>query len=218
MVRREYGLGIIELVGTIGDFVCDPDHVGDWLHHGARVIKHFYKRPHADQILGDFRPWPSLLQEVVKASYGANPIPTPAPDQFVGSYDFGASDWLGCQCYPLLALGLLRFFRNGDRAVFAFLQFTTFGMVVRAGMADRETVGLLGINIDKRFTLCLVWPLPPWLAWRVLCTRRLIHRTITWAWISWFCHLLWLLWVAWAACRVLYWQASCWEFWKVSHR
>ena len=26
-------------------------------------------------------------------------------------------------------------------------------MVVRAGMADRETVGLLGINIDRRFTL-----------------------------------------------------------------
>jgi branched-chain amino acid transport system permease protein len=38
-------------------------------------------------------------------------------------------------------------------AVFAFLQFTTFGMVVRAGMADRETVGMLGIDIDKRFTL-----------------------------------------------------------------
>jgi branched-subunit amino acid ABC-type transport system permease component len=38
-------------------------------------------------------------------------------------------------------------------AVFAFLRFTTFGMVVRAGMADRETVGLLGLNIDKRFTL-----------------------------------------------------------------
>jgi branched-chain amino acid transport system permease protein len=38
-------------------------------------------------------------------------------------------------------------------AVFAFLQFTTFGMVVRAGMSDRETVGLLGINIDRRFTI-----------------------------------------------------------------
>ena len=37
--------------------------------------------------------------------------------------------------------------------VFAFLQFTTFGMVVRAGMADRETVGMLGINIDRRFTI-----------------------------------------------------------------
>ena len=37
--------------------------------------------------------------------------------------------------------------------VFAFLQFTTFGLVVRAGMNDRETVGLLGINIDRRFTI-----------------------------------------------------------------
>jgi branched-subunit amino acid ABC-type transport system permease component len=38
-------------------------------------------------------------------------------------------------------------------AVFAFLRYTTFGMVVRAGMVDRETVGLLGINIDRRFTI-----------------------------------------------------------------
>jgi branched-subunit amino acid ABC-type transport system permease component len=37
--------------------------------------------------------------------------------------------------------------------MFAFLRYTTFGMVVRAGMADRETVGLLGINIDRRFTI-----------------------------------------------------------------
>jgi branched-chain amino acid transport system permease protein len=37
--------------------------------------------------------------------------------------------------------------------VFAFLQFTTFGMVVRAGMRDREMVSLLGINIEKRFTI-----------------------------------------------------------------
>jgi len=37
--------------------------------------------------------------------------------------------------------------------VFAFLQFTNWGMVVRAGMQDRETVGLLGINIQRRFTI-----------------------------------------------------------------
>ena len=37
--------------------------------------------------------------------------------------------------------------------VFAFLKYTTFGMVVRAGMHDRNTVGLLGINIEKRFTI-----------------------------------------------------------------
>jgi branched-chain amino acid transport system permease protein len=38
-------------------------------------------------------------------------------------------------------------------SVFAFLRFTTFGMVVRAGMRDRETVGLLGIDIQRRFTM-----------------------------------------------------------------
>ena len=37
--------------------------------------------------------------------------------------------------------------------VFAFLHYTTFGMVVRAGMHDREMVGLLGINIERRFTI-----------------------------------------------------------------
>ena len=38
-------------------------------------------------------------------------------------------------------------------AVFAFLRFTTFGMVVRAGMHDRQTVGFLGIDIERRFTV-----------------------------------------------------------------
>ena len=37
--------------------------------------------------------------------------------------------------------------------VFAFLRFTTYGMVVRAGMRDRDTVGLLGIDIERRFTV-----------------------------------------------------------------
>lgn len=37
--------------------------------------------------------------------------------------------------------------------VFAFLRFTTYGMVVRAGMRDRDMVGLLGIDIERRFTV-----------------------------------------------------------------
>ena len=66
--------------------------------------------------------------------------------------------WLGLGAdvvtYPLVAADLLPVLaRRSSARVFAFLQFTTFGMVVRAGMADRETVGLLGINIDRRFTI-----------------------------------------------------------------
>jgi len=118
------------------------------------LIKHFYNRPHADQILVTFG-LAIVLQEVIKYFYGANPIPTPAPDAFKGSFDFGAM--LGMEAnqiiYPYWRLVYFAFAALIIGAVFAFLQFTTFGMVVRAGMADRETVGLLGINIDKRFTI-----------------------------------------------------------------
>jgi branched-chain amino acid transport system permease protein len=118
------------------------------------LIKHFYKRPHADQILVTFG-LAIVLQEIIKYFYGANPIPTPAPEIVSGLVRLWAL--LGFDAehdhLSLLAAGLFRLRRVIIGAVFAFLQFTTFGMVVRAGMADRETVGLLGINIDKRFTI-----------------------------------------------------------------
>jgi len=118
------------------------------------LIKHFYKRPHADQILVTFG-LAIVLQEIIKYFYGANPIPTPAPEAFRGSFDFGALIGFdpGVIIYPYWRIIYFAFAAVIIGAVFAFLQFTTFGMVVRAGMADRETVGLLGINIDKRFTI-----------------------------------------------------------------
>jgi len=118
------------------------------------LIKHFYKRPHADQILVTFG-LAIVLQQFIKYYYGANPIPMPAPEVFKGSFDFGVL--LGFDpftiIYPYWRLVYFCFALVIIGAIFAFLQFTTFGMVVRAGMADRETVGLLGINIDKRFTV-----------------------------------------------------------------
>lgn len=117
------------------------------------LIKHFYKRPHADQILVTFG-LAIVLQEVVRNFFGANPIQTPAPDAFIGSMDVGVM--LGFAentiVYPIWRMVYFVFTVIVIGAVFSFLQFTTFGMVVRAGMADRETVGLLGIDIDKRFT------------------------------------------------------------------
>ncbi len=118
------------------------------------IIKHFYHRPPADQILVTFG-LAIVLQEIIKAFFGANPIPTPAPPAFRGSFDFGV--WLGFPAnaiiYPYWRMIYFLFSTVVLGGVFAFLRFTTFGMVVRAGMADRETVGLLGIDIDKRFTI-----------------------------------------------------------------
>ncbi|MCV2888531.1 branched-chain amino acid ABC transporter permease [Ruegeria aquimaris] len=118
------------------------------------LIKHFYKRPHADQILVTFG-LAIVLQEIIKYFFGANPIQTPEPSALKGSLDIGLM--LGFDpnaiIYPIWRLVYFAFAAVIIGGVFAFLQFTTFGMVVRAGMADRETVGLLGINIDKRFTI-----------------------------------------------------------------
>ena len=118
------------------------------------LIKHFYKRPHADQILVTFG-LAIVMQEIVKSIFGANPIPQPAPEIFAGSADVGA--WFGMNAgavvYPWWRMVYLGFSAIIIAGVFSFLQFTTFGMVVRAGMADRETVGLMGIDIDRRFTI-----------------------------------------------------------------
>lgn len=118
------------------------------------LIKHFYKRPHAEQILVTFG-LAIVLQELVKTFFGPNPWPQPIPSDFRGAADVGALFGLqaGAVTYPLWRLVYLGFSLAVIGAVFAFLRFTTFGMVVRAGMADRETVGLLGVNIDRRFTI-----------------------------------------------------------------
>ena len=117
------------------------------------LIRHFYKRPHADQILVTFG-LAIVIGELIKHYFGATPINISEPAALAGSSPVGSWIGLGSNViyptwrlvYTLVSLGVIA-------AVFAFLQLTTFGMVVRAGMQDRETVGLLGINIQKRFTI-----------------------------------------------------------------
>lgn len=111
------------------------------------LIRYFYKRPHADQILVTFG-LAIIVQEIIKKFFGANPIPQSAPEIVAGSIAITETI-----VYPYWRIVYLFFSLATIASVFAFLQFTTFGMVVRAGMFDRETVGLLGINIERRFTI-----------------------------------------------------------------
>ena len=116
------------------------------------LIRFFYKRPHAEQILVTFG-LAIVLQEIIKAFFGANPIPISEPEIVSGSASIG--NWIGLGenvIYPWWRLIYLFFTCLVVGSVFAFLNLTTYGMVVRAGMYDSETVGLLGINIQKRFT------------------------------------------------------------------
>ncbi len=117
------------------------------------LIKYFYKRTHAEQILVTFG-LAIVIQEIIRSIYGANPIPTPATDIVAGSAAVGAALGLSENLvYPWWRLIYLAFSGVIIFGVFAFLKYTTFGMVVRAGMSDRETVSLLGINVERRFTI-----------------------------------------------------------------
>ncbi len=147
------GTTLIDWVVPLSIFMAIPVMLMIGLLMERGLIQYFYKRPHAEQILVTFG-LAIVLQEIIKSFFGANPIPTPAPDIVAGSANIGALFGLGDSVvYPYWRLIYLLFAGIVIFSVFAFLQFTTFGMVVRAGMADREMVGLLGINVERRFTI-----------------------------------------------------------------
>jgi len=149
----DFGTTIIDWSVPISILLAIPVMLLVGLIMERGLIKHFYKRSHAEQILVTFG-LAIVLQEIVKSFFGANPIPSPAPEIFSGSAPIGVLLGLGeSVVYPWWRLIYLVFSGIIIFAVFAFLQFTTFGMVVRAGMHDRETVGLLGINVEHRFTI-----------------------------------------------------------------
>jgi len=108
----DFGMKLIEYSVPLAILLTIPIMLllGVALERG--LIRHFYRRSAADQILVTFG-LAIVLQEIIKAYFGANPIPTPAPDAVAGSAHVGA--WLG--------------------------------------LDDRETVGLFGINIERRFTI-----------------------------------------------------------------
>ncbi len=149
----DYGKTIIDWSVPLSILFAIPVMLLIGLAMERGLIRHFYKRTHAEQILVTFG-LAIVLQEIIKLSFGANPIPTPAPEIFSGTAPIGALFGLGeSVVYPWWRLIYLGFAFSVIGSVFAFLNLTTFGMVVRAGMMDRETVGLLGINVERRFTI-----------------------------------------------------------------
>ena len=146
------GAAIIDWSVPLSILVAIPFMLAVGIAMERGLIKHFYKREHADQILVTFG-LAIVIGEIIKANFGANAIPQGAPDIVAGSANVGSLIGLDGIVYPWWRMIYLAFSLTIIGGVFAFLHMTTFGMVVRAGMHDREMVGLLGINIEKRFTI-----------------------------------------------------------------
>jgi branched-chain amino acid transport system permease protein len=126
--------------------------VGIALERG--LIRYFYNRPHVDQILVTFG-LAIVVEEVVKWIFGANNIPfkLPAWGNGVAFLHEYIPFLEGFVVFPkwrliLVAVSLLTVF-----ALFALLQFTRFGLIVRAGMREPEMLRFLGVDITKRFAI-----------------------------------------------------------------
>ncbi|MGI9346728.1 MAG: branched-chain amino acid ABC transporter permease [Gammaproteobacteria bacterium] len=147
------GTAIIDYTVPLSLLFSIPIMLGIGLAMERGLIQFFYKREHSEQILVTFG-LAIVLQEIVKSVYGANPIPVPSPEAVSGTAAigafFGLSDVI---VYPWWRLIYLFFSLLVIGSVFIFLRYTTYGMVVRAGMQDRSTVELLGINVERRFTV-----------------------------------------------------------------
>ena len=146
-IASTFGFGVAIIVVPILLFI-----VGIVMERG--LIRFFYERPHTDQILVTFG-LAIVLGEVMKTIYGANNIPFDIPPW--GSGIVKLHEYLpfldGFVAYPKWRLILIVVSLITVSSLFILLQFTRFGLIVRAGMRDSQMLAFLGINITKRFTI-----------------------------------------------------------------
>ena len=146
-IASTFGFGVAIIVVPILLFI-----VGVVMERG--LIRFFYERPHTDQILVTFG-LAIVLGEVMKTIYGANNIPFDIPPW--GSGIVKLHEYLpfleGFVAYPKWRLILVVVSFSTVAALFLLLQFTRFGLIVRAGMRDSQMLAFLGVNITRRFTI-----------------------------------------------------------------
>ncbi|MGC1578557.1 MAG: branched-chain amino acid ABC transporter permease [Beijerinckiaceae bacterium] len=108
------------------------------------IIRHFYKRPHEDQLLVTFGLGICLV-ELVRFFFGSlsKSVPPPAPLLGITS--------LGFMFYPTYRLALLGIVAVALLVLYIVLYRTRIGMIVRAGIEDSVMVDSLGIDTDKVF-------------------------------------------------------------------
>src|SRR6187455_646932 len=110
------------------------------------IIRHFYSRPHEDQLLVTFG-LGIVFVEAVRFFFGSLSKAVPPPAPLVGITP------LGFMLYPTYRLALLAIVTVALLALYAVLYRTRIGMIVRAGIEDAVMVDSLGIDVYKVFML-----------------------------------------------------------------
>jgi branched-chain amino acid transport system permease protein len=110
------------------------------------IIRHFYGRPHEDQLLVTFGIG-IVFVETARFFFGSLTKMVPAP------HGLGGITPLGFMVYPTYRLALLGIVVVALLVLYVVLYRTRIGMIVRAGIEDSVMVDALGINVYKVFML-----------------------------------------------------------------
>ncbi len=145
----EIGLGLgfaaaMVLVPVVG-FV-----VGVVMEH--YVAEPFYDRPETDQLLVTFG-LALIVQEVVKGTVGGNTFQPAAPSTIFGISVGGPVTLPIVGAYPQWRLYLVGIALVVIGITYLIIERTDFGLVVQAGTRDSEMVRLLGIKINRSYSL-----------------------------------------------------------------
>jgi branched-chain amino acid transport system permease protein len=108
------------------------------------IIRHFYDRPHEDQLLVTFG-LAICLVELVRLGFGSLSRTVPPP-----SWATGVTS-LGFTLYPTYRLVVVGIVAVALLALWLVLYRTKLGMIVRAGIEDSTMVDSLGINVFRVF-------------------------------------------------------------------
>ncbi|MFL6835978.1 MAG: branched-chain amino acid ABC transporter permease [Bradyrhizobium sp.] len=108
------------------------------------IIRHFYHRPHEDQLLVTFGLGICLV-EIVRLIFSSQSQVVPPPALLQGITN------LGFMFYPTYRLALVGIVAIALGALFLVLYRTRLGMIVRAGIEDAVMVDSLGINVYRIF-------------------------------------------------------------------
>jgi branched-chain amino acid transport system permease protein len=110
------------------------------------LIRRFYARPPEDQLLVTFGIG-IVFVELVRLGFGSLSRTVPPPAWAAGVTS------LGYLVYPTYRIVVLAIAAAALAVLYVALYRTRLGMIVRAGIEDSAMVAMLGINIDRVFTL-----------------------------------------------------------------
>lgn len=116
------------------------------------VADPFYDRPETDQLLVTFG-LALIVQEVVKGTIGGNTFQPAAPSTMFGISVGGPVTLPIVGAYPQWRLYLIGIALVVIGLTYLAIERTDFGLVVQAGTQDSEMVRLLGIKINRSYSL-----------------------------------------------------------------